>query len=182
MHRLRGRSARLTVRAARPGDAPGIARVHVASWNAAYRGVIADAALDALRDDRLAQEWRAEIEQPEAPGAAVAVVEDRRRVIGYSRYGPARDEDLDPRATGEVYGFYLHPDAWGRGAGRALMEHVQADLCAGGFTDAVLWVVQVNERAQAFYRALGFAPDGRDDKLCIGAPEYRFRGTLRCGA
>ena len=58
------------------------------------------------------------------------------------------------------------------------MEHVKGDLRGRGFRSACLWVVQVNERAQAFYRTVGFAPDGRDDKLCIGAPEFRFAGPL----
>jgi GNAT superfamily N-acetyltransferase len=159
-------------------DAAAIARVHVASWNAAYRGVIADAALDELTEERLAPEWRDEIERPEADGVEVAVVEVGGRVAGYTRYGPARDDDLDRSTVAEVYGFYLHPEAWGRGAGRALMDHVKADLRGRGFGSACLWVVQVNERAQRFYRALGFAPDGRDDKLCIGAPEFRYRAAL----
>ena len=165
----------MRARPAVPDDAPAIARVHVASWTEAYRGVIADEALDELTEDRLAPEWRREIE---GGASDVAVVDVDGQVAGYSRYGPARDEDLDPARTAEVYGFYLHPDVWGRGAGRALMEHVTADLRRRGFEDACLWVVQVNERAQGFYRTLGFAPDGRDDKLCIGAPEYRFRRAL----
>ncbi len=165
----------MKARPAVPDDAVAIARVHVASWNAAYRGVIADAALDSLTEEGLAPEWRGAVEGTEAE---VAVVEVDAKVAGYSRYGPARDDDLDPETTAEVYGFYLHPAVWGRGAGRTLMEHVKDDLRSQGFGEACLWVVQVNERAQAFYRALGFAPDGRDDKLCIGAPEYRFRGTL----
>lgn len=165
----------MKARPAAPGDAAAIARVHVASWNAAYRGVIADDALDELTEDRLEPAWRREIEDG---AAAVAVVEDDGIVVGYSRYGPARDDDLDPSQWGEVYGFYLHPETWGRGGGRVLMDHVKDDLRGRGLRGACLWVVQVNERAQAFYRAVGFAPDGRDDKLCIGAPEYRFRGEL----
>lgn len=171
----------MNVREATPGDAPGIAAVHVASWNAAYRGVIDDAALDALTEERLAGEWRAGIESPDPAGSTVAVVEDGGRVVGYARYGRSRDDDLDPVAVAEVYGFYLHPDVWGLGRGRALMDYVVTDLGGRGFRDAVLWVVQVNERAQAFYRALGFAPDGRADKLCIGAPEFRYRRELESG-
>ncbi len=165
----------MKARPATPGDARAIARVHVASWNAAYRGVIADDALDELTEGRLAPEWRREIDAGES---TVAVLEHDRTVAGYSRYGPARDDDLDPSLDAEVYGFYLHPDLWGRGGGRVLMDHVKDDLRSSGFRSARLWVVQVNERAQAFYRATGFAPDGRDDKLCIGAPEYRYRGDL----
>lgn len=165
----------MKARPATPDDAPAIARVHVASWNAAYRGVIADEALDDLTEGRLEPEWRREIETGDA---GVAVVEDDGVVVGYSRYGAARDDDLDASEWGEVYGFYLHPATWGRGGGRTLMDHVKDDLRGRGFHWACLWVVQVNEGAQAFYRAVGFEPDGRDDKLCIGAPEYRFAGPL----
>lgn len=168
----------MNARSATPADAPAIARVHVASWNAAYRGVIADDALDTLTEERLTGEWRAEIERPEAPGVTVAVVEDGDRVAGYARYGPGRDDDLDPASAAEVYGFYLHPDEWGKGAGRVLMDHALDDLRGRGFTLGVLWVVQANERAQGFYRALGFELDGRDDKLCMGAPEHRYRRAL----
>lgn len=171
----------MNARDATPDDAPAIAAVHVASWNAAYRGVIADDALDELTEGRLAEEWREGIERPDPAGSKVAVVGDGAEITGYSRYGPARDDDLDPREVAEVYGFYLHPDVWGRGGGTALMDHVVADLRRASFRSAVLWVVQVNERAQAFYRARGFAPDGRDDKLCIGAPEYRYRRDLLRG-
>ncbi len=168
----------MEVRDARPEDAAAIAVVHVASWNAAYRGVIADDALDELTEERLEPEWRAEIIGPKGPGVRVVVVEDELGVAGYARIGPSRDDDLDPATDAEVYGFYVHPRAWGRGAGRVLMEHVQSELARGGFTTGVLWVVQENPRAQAFYRALGWGPDGRDDKLCIGAPEFRYRRTL----
>lgn len=166
----------MKARAAVPDDADAIASVHVASWNAAYRGVIADEALDELTEETLAPQWRSAIE--DAAGAAVAVVEADEGVCGYARYGPARDDDLDPNDAAEIYGFYVHPDAWGTGAGRTLMEHVTADLRHRRYRAAALWVVQSNERAQRFYRAAGFAPDGRDDKLCIGAPEYRYRTTL----
>lgn len=165
----------MNARVATPDDAPAIAQVHVASWNAAYRGVIADEALDDLTEERLEPEWRREIETGDA---GVAVVEDDGAVVGYSRYGPARDDDLDASQWAEVYGFYLHPGTWGRGGGRTLMDHVKADLRGRGFRRICLWVVQVNGGAQAFYRAVGFEPDGRDDKLCIGAPEYRFAGPL----
>lgn len=168
----------MRARDARPGDARAIAETHVASWHAAYRGVISDAALDELTVESLEPRWLAEVVSPKDEASTVAVVEVEGRIAGYSRFGPALDDDLDPGATGEVYGFYLHPDLWGRGAGRALMEHVIGDLRARGFDLGVLWVVQANDRAQGFYRALGWAPDGRDDKLCIDAPEFRFRREL----
>ena len=50
----------------------------------------------------------------------------RRRVVGFASFGPYRldtgdDKTMDtsqlaePGTTGELYGFYVHPDLWGSG-------------------------------------------------------------------
>ena len=51
----------------------------------------------------------------------------------------------------ELSHLYVHPDAIGRGIGRALLEHVKA-LRPRGFE---LWVFQQNERARRFYERNG---------------------------
>lgn len=62
---------------------------------------------------------------------------------------------------GEVYGFYLHPDAWGSGCGSALMERAETHLADGGFSTAILWVLRDNPRARRFYERQGWEPTGR---------------------
>jgi hypothetical protein len=44
--------------------------------------------------------------------------------------------------------------------GRVLLIAARAALVASGFREAVLWVLAGNERAQRFYRADGWLPDG----------------------
>lgn len=57
------------VRLARPGDAGGIAQVHVQSWAETYRGLISDEALAARTSYQARQRretiWRSVIPNPE---------------------------------------------------------------------------------------------------------------------
>jgi GNAT superfamily N-acetyltransferase len=100
----------------------------------------------------------------------VAVLDDR--VVGFSHFGPEREQpECDQSGTdqistnvssaGEVYGFYLHPDAWGSGAAAALMERSVERLTARRHTMAVLWVLRDNPRARAFYEKVGWHASGR---------------------
>lgn len=160
-----------------PADSERIAEINVASWRAAYEGLLAPETLAAMDAPKLAVEWRAAIEVPERPKVRLWVAEDGDEVIGYSRTGPSRDADA-PDGTAEVYGFYLHPDSWGRGAGRALMNHVLADFASSGFKEATLWVVDRNERARGFYEKTGWTYEPGPTNTCFGAPEVRYRRPL----
>ncbi len=77
------------LRDATPTDAYALATVHVASWRAAYRGLMPDEVLarlsvperEQLRSDRLiAQEAR----------TSVVVATDAGRVVGFAAAGPTR--------------------------------------------------------------------------------------------
>lgn len=87
--------------------------------------------------------------------------------VGFASFGPSRDEDAAPD-TGELYAIYLAPEAWGKGAGRALLVRAEHELLATGFRAATLWVLEGNDRARRFYEAGGWGPDGRDQELTIG--------------
>jgi len=50
------------IRPARPGDENGIARVHVESWRSTYRGIMPDAVLDGLSQERRARHWKTVLE------------------------------------------------------------------------------------------------------------------------
>lgn len=167
-------NASVEVRAARPDDAARIGEINETSWKAAYRGLIPDGVLARMRAADLAAAWRAYIVQPDSPEDRLWVALLGPEVVAYARSGPPRDDDLG-REVAEVYGFYVDPPAWGRGAGRALMEHLTGDLAGRGYQRVVLWVARDNERARRFYAALGFAPDGRADKPFHGAPQLRLQ-------
>ena len=95
------------------------------------------------------------------PSTGVFVAEDDGGdIVGFTHIAPSRDDDAPP-GTAEVTSIYVRPDAWGSGAGRALLEAACASLRSGGFGSATLWVLDSNERARRFYEAMGWRADGR---------------------
>jgi ribosomal protein S18 acetylase RimI-like enzyme len=167
----------LRVRPARPEDAADVAAVHVRSWQVAYRGLIADGYLDSLRpEDRMAR-YTFGSRDPRQPSTFVATEDGF--ICGFATTGPSRDTDVAQR--GELFGLYVDPPAWGRGTGRRLMVQSRRHLCRRGFTDAVLWVLVGNERAERFYRADGWLPDGRrqsDEIWGVTVDEICYRRDL----
>lgn len=168
----------MQVRPATPNHAPGIARVHVAAWQAAYRGIVADAVLDALDKDERTLTWVARLTDPKND-IQTLVAEEDGSVAGFvSVLGVSRDEDVAP-GTAEIPALYVDPPRWRTGVGRALMEVALAALVAAGAHEVTVWVLEGNERALAFYAAAGFRPDGvRDDDGETGAPEIRLARAL----
>ena len=79
--------------------------------------------------------------------------------LGFVSYGPSRDDDA-PETGAEIYGLYVHPDAWSTGKGQQLHDGALAALGASGSTVVTLWVLTSNDRAQRFYSRHGWQLDG----------------------
>lgn len=139
-------------------DAAAIAEVHVASWRAAYVGLLPPAVLDGLSVAQRTRHWRRVLDP--SSGEQVVVVERDGQVVGFVEVGPAEDADAGP-ATGQLRTIYLHPDLWGTGAGRRIHDAALDRLAGQGFTRAVLWMLSTNARAEGFYIRQGWARDGR---------------------
>lgn len=169
----------MEVRPARPDDAGAIARIHVSTWQAAYHHIFPAEGLDRLADDldRRMEFWRGFIESQATRAHALVCVDDER-IVGFANVGPTRDADLDPEHVGELYAIYVLPDAWGGGAGRALMAELLALLRGDGFREAMLWVLEDNPRTRRFYELAGWRADGvvkSDTFLDTSVREVRYR-------
>lgn len=164
----------MNVRAATPEDADAIARIHVDTWRAAYRGQIPEAYLDSLSTEERAKTWAGTLARP---GPGKVLVTDL--LTGFCFFGPSRDgED----AVAEIFAIYVRPDSWRRGAGRLLCEEAQRDARSRECSAMTLWVLTTNERARRFYDHVGYAPDGgeRTNTRLTGHPlhEMRYRKVL----
>jgi ribosomal protein S18 acetylase RimI-like enzyme len=63
--------------------------------------------------------------------------------------------------VGYVSSLYVSPFTQGAGLGRLLLTSCEDELRRRGAEKAQLWVFEQNEPSQAFYRKLGWTPDGR---------------------
>jgi len=165
------------IRPARSGEELAVARVHVRSWQAGYRGLFPDGFLDALRPEDRAERYALGGSGPRAPATLLAA--DGDQVAGFVTIGPSRDGDLPD--AGEIYALYVDPDHWGGGVGRRLLGRARAELAGRGHPLASLWVLAGNRQAERFYVADGWRADGsvrKEDPWGIVAEVHRFRRPL----
>ncbi len=170
----------MLLRPAQTGDALAVARVHVRSWQAAYRGLMPDEFLDQLRAEDRAARYELASGDPQKPYTVVA--ERDGAIVGFASTMPARDKDL--AGYGELCALYVDPEHWGQGIGVALVAAARAWLAASGFEKAALWVLAGNVRAERFYSNDGWVADGlRRTAVVWGltVEEIRYRREL-CGA
>lgn len=171
------------MRLAVPGDAPGLGALHVRAWQEAYRGVMPAAFLAGLSPAERAGWWASAAAAP-APGCRLWVAEGQGAagpgpLLGFAFAGPPRRAPAP--GVLELYALNVDPPFHRQGAGRALVAAVTAWATGCGAAAAVLWVVRENQRAQAFYRAQGWAPDGASEVSEVGGArleELRFRRPL----
>jgi GNAT superfamily N-acetyltransferase len=152
------------VRPATLADADAIAQVHVATWQAAYDGLLPAGYLASLAAERRAPIWRTALS---SGSATVHVAVDDDALIGFAAVGPSRDDGA-AAGTGELTAIYVDPDHWGEGTGAALHDAGLASLAAAGHTKATLWVLDTNRRARGFYGRHGWSPDGGTKQAEIG--------------
>lgn len=168
----------IVVEPACDADVEGIAEVHVAAWQRAYQGLLPAEVLAAQSVERRTEAWTSQLRDA---GVAAWVSRDSRGIInGFVAAGASRDADAEP-STGEVYAVYVHPDAWGSGAGHALVSSASASL-ADDYEAATLWVLAGNDRACRFYERQGWRPDGSQREEARGAAvvnEARYCASLR---
>jgi GNAT superfamily N-acetyltransferase len=177
----------VVIRRAGTADAPGLALVHVRSWQSAYRGHIAQEHLDRLDLARSEERWAEGLAEAAAdwPRGGTLVATRDEGIVGFASFVPARDKDLDPAMTVDLQSMYVHPDRWGGGVGKLLMIATVDTFAEAGYAEAVLWVLDGNERAERFYLATGWRPDGARQAHPIGGREYevsRMRRTVNGGS
>jgi GNAT superfamily N-acetyltransferase len=143
--------SRFGVRVAKLGDAEMIARAHTESWQASYRGILPDTVLDRIDVGQRA-ETRRRILADRSIFQLVAYDLTHGDVVGFCDAGRPR------RAMpygGEIYAIYLVQHAKRHGLGQQMFERVQHYFAAANQRSLVIWVLEHNIHARAFYEAMG---------------------------
>ena len=171
-----------TVRPARPEDADEIARINVAAWQHAYRGIVADPVLDRMLPESRLPGWTRVLAMP-SPSAVFVAVDDDGRMGAYCAVDAVREVgDAHPDLhTGEIVAIYADPAFKGTGAGHGVHEAGVRHLIDNGFRYAVLWVFQDNTPSREFYESHGWRHDGVVHRYELGdqeLPEVRYARFL----
>ncbi len=166
----------LQVRPATPDDLSGVLGVFLACWRESYRGVLSDAAIDAMTDERAEALWRRVLADPRG---VVLLAEREGEIVGITRYAAPTGDDTtadDDRVDGAVHSLYVSPRAHGGGIGGALLARASDDLRAAGAEAATLWVFAANAPSIGFYESKGWHADGATrTQPEFGEPEQRMR-------
>lgn len=151
----------IAVRSAETGDAEAMAEVFRAAGAAGWSHFLPE---EELRSEPLRTAvFAAGISAPET---RVLVAEQAPRaeggaggIAGFTLWrppiGPAASAD-----EAELHLFYVHPDHWGDGTARLLMDEAVRSMRAQGRRRAHLWTAEPNHRPRAFYAREGWTPDG----------------------
>jgi ribosomal protein S18 acetylase RimI-like enzyme len=155
-----------TIRRPVVDDLEEMGRVHVQVWQEAYAGLLPDDYLASLDPTVGPAHWRERIERPTVE-VDWWLARDETGVVALATSGPGRDDDAPVPL--ELYAINVLRRAHGTGLADDLMAHVVGDRAA------YLWVLDGNERAQAFYRRHGFHDEGgRKPEPATGVVEIRM--------
>ncbi len=156
----------MTIRRALSADAEAVGRIHVESWNVAYRGIMPD---DVIARTDLAYRTRFWAERIADRAWPVFLIEEEGQCVAFCQMMPTKDADDDATL----------PQLRGRGYGRMLIDHVFAEFQRRGFAEVTLWVLEENTHARRFYEKYGFQLDGGARRYPrTQVPEVRYRIRL----
>ncbi|MEV6346071.1 GNAT family N-acetyltransferase [Actinoplanes sp. NPDC051851] len=165
------------VRPARPGDAPEIARIQLATWRTAYQRMFPPHVLAGLDASMLAEGWTEAITAPPSARHRVLIAveqgETAEHVVGFVAAGPADEQALAPEEppmpddVAAVTDLLVEP-RWGRrGHGSRLLAAAVDHWRDDAFRYAIAWVYDADPVMRKFYEASGWAPDGAGRALDV---------------
>ena len=113
------------------------------------------------------------LERLEPPDRWRLAISDPAQVVLFARSsGFAVLSACDEEGVGELNSFYVDPDAWGQGVGRALLSASVSGLHEMGFVEAKLWTAELNYRPRRFYELAGWELEGGRRTRSLGEREF----------
>ena len=158
-------------------DAYQIACLHVASWQGTYTQELSNSFLQHQDLDVRTAEWRRRISE----GVTVLLVKERGAVIGFVACGLVGQDRRDT-ADWEIFNLHVAPHRHGEGLGTQLFDASAHLGRSNNARDLILWVVETNRKARAFYEHKGMRWDGGEQQRVLTAKEklreVRYRMPL----
>lgn len=163
------------IRDAVPNDAPGIAKVHVLTWQSAYQGLIPNSYLQTLSISKRIESWTNQLHST-SEGMRYLVAEIEDEIVGFATVGKNEDGDSSSE-LGELYAIYVLPDKQGNGIGSGLLKAGIDFLKGEYFKTATLWVLEANQASRRWYESRGWEIEGTlkiEDRGTFQLHEIRY--------
>jgi GNAT superfamily N-acetyltransferase len=158
----------MTIRLAVPSDAPTIARLHAASWQTAYRGILRDDFLDGPLLSNRHDLWSVRFSGSPAADQIVVVDDCEGEIQAFA----CAFLDADPEWGALLDNLHVTPNLKGKGLGRCLLSEIARRVLQQRAASRLhLWAYEQNLGARRFYERLGGevtaqvtepAPDGSE--------------------
>ena len=141
----------LTVREATADDVRAVQHVADAACHAVYDDILGPDVVDDIVANWYAPERLVadDVEPDERPFFVAAIAET---VVGYVEGVPDDDEP----DVAHLYRIYVHPDHWGEGVGRALLDRLEGAFRDRGSERLRVSVFAENDVGVRFYESVGF--------------------------
>ncbi|GAB3542833.1 GNAT superfamily N-acetyltransferase [Actinopolyspora lacussalsi] len=175
------------VRTATVADAAEIARIQLDTWRSAYTELLPPGVLDELTQDTTERQWSEAVAES---ATTVLLATEGSWTVGFCVGGTAPAGETaaadgsvpeDANHTGLVSTLLVEP-RWGRrGHGGRLLGTLAQRLREAGNTRGIAWIPEADEASMAFYRGVGWEPDGTVRTLDAGGRplrELRVTGSL----
>lgn len=140
----------IKIRAANQGDVPAIAKVHIQSWQEAYKDLIPEDYLDNL-DSKLNERvemWNHILANPKR---WAWVAEGSNGIVGFVLFGPPRDPDREDHI--ELGAIYLLESEQNKGIGFSLLSAGFNKMKSLGYKKAYCWVLEGNPTIKFYERS-----------------------------
>jgi len=163
------------IRPAQLQELPIIARIHAEGWHNAYGALLPKPILDATTPGSMLEKWQYWFASDD-----IHVLVEDDEIVGFYHTCQPRSIQSPPSGYGELYHLYLLQSCIGTGAGHTLFVHAIDHLKSRGDKGMLLWTLDGNGPAQAFYERHGMSLDGarRDDPEWLGPDVYEVRYGL----
>jgi len=140
----------MRIRRAVLSDAPGIARVHIASWKTTYKDMIPDTILLNLSHVERMDLWKRNMTKGDQ--YILVAVNMCGEIVGFAAC--RRRNDFLPENSGEITSFYLLADYQGIGIGKQLLQRLFKQLIQWGLDNIFVEVLEENASC-GFYEYFG---------------------------
>ncbi|HEX6125522.1 MAG TPA: 3-deoxy-manno-octulosonate cytidylyltransferase [Pyrinomonadaceae bacterium] len=156
----------ISIRKASPEDIPGIAHVHVESWQQSFRGIAPSEYLNSMSVERRREVFAERLSDPTY--RLLVAEKPNRGVVGFIDFGKPDFENYGYDAR--VFSFYLLPEFQRSGVGQRLFESCFDSMAGEGFRSMCLDTLEMSPYRK-FYEKHGGKIVGKDSHK-LGDTEY----------